>query len=168
MDLLTAKIIAIVSSIVVALIVMVFLIVYKYLRTKHAKQSRAKFNKKSREKMIRNRPTPLKLDEVRYQRLPSQCTPLVITPTTPSQFTIPQSRQHQDDGIAPSPDHNKPWFSSRLGKSPVLLQHSPKLLRAMSEGYSPTTLKPGRIPPHGKIECFLKYQDNSLSVQVTN
>jgi hypothetical protein len=163
MELQTAKILAIALSILVALSVMLFLLVYKYFRTE---QKSAKLEQRAK-KTTRNRPKPLKLGEVRYHRVASQCTPLVITPTTPSQFTIPPSRQHQDDGVSSPPDHSNAWFSPKLGKAPALLHHSPRLLRTMSEGHSPTTLKPGRTPPHGKIECFLKYQDNCLSVQVS-
>ena len=172
MDLATAKIVTISLSILVALIgaFVLFMLVYKYFIRKRAKEKRAKLNKKSKEKIIRHRPTPLKLDDIRYQRVPSQFTPLVITPTTPSQFTIPPSRFYQE-GRSPTLEHTKGLYSptARLGKSPALLQHTPKLLRTMSEGYSPTAFKAGRTPPHGKIECFLKYEEENhcLSVQVT-
>lgn len=168
MDYPITKIVAITLSILVALVIL-FLLACRYLVRKRAQQQSAiiMVNTKPNEKIIRHRPTPLKLHEVRYQRVPSQFTP-VITPTTPSQFTIPPSRLHPEDGRSGSPDYTKGLFplSARLG--PALLQQSPKLLRTMSEGHSPTAFKDVRTTPHGKIECFLKYEedDNCLSVQV--
>ena len=178
MNVLTAKIITIVLSTVVVVIV-VFALVYKYIIKKRVKKQTGNLSEdqKPKEKVIRHRPKPLKLDHIRYQRLPSQYTPLVITPTTPSHFTIPTSRLNQEEGrsdskiLSTSPDCRKAALSpsAMLGiKTPGILQSSPKLLRTMSEGHSSLGFEMHRVPPHGKIECFLKYEkeSNSLLVQV--
>lgn len=182
MDPSVTNIVAATLSILVTLVI-VFALAYKYFKAKRGKQQRAKFDKNPKPKrgIIRQRPTPLKLDQIRYQRVPSQSqfTPLVITPTTPNMFTIPQSRAPPEDGRSgsvteiPSPqgtDKSNLSPSPRFGrKGPALLQHSPKLLRTMSEGvHCPAAYTTGRVPPHGKIECFLKHEEenNCLFVQV--
>ena len=182
MDASVTNIVAITLSILATLFIL-FALAYKYFKTKRGEQQSAKCdrNPKPKAKIIRQRPTPLKLDAIRYQRVPSQSqfTPLVITPTTPNMFTIPQSRAPPEDGKSgsvtetPSPKGtNKGGLSPSLRfghKGPALLQHSPKLLRTMSEGaHCLATYKTGRAPPHGKIECFLKHEEenNCLFVQV--
>ena len=175
MDVYVAKIIAITLSILVALVVL-FLFVYRYvMRKRSEEQSRNVYKPEGKEKVTRYRPTPLRLDQVRYHRVPSQFTPLVITPTTPNQFTIPPSRQQLENGrsgslvLTPTPEHSEGNLSpsTNLGGGPRLMG-SPKLLRTMSEGCHPSAFKTGYVPPHGKIECFLKHEEenNCLFVQV--
>ncbi|XP_028411384.1 synaptotagmin-4-like isoform X2 [Dendronephthya gigantea] len=172
MDVYVAKIIAITLSVLVALVVL-FMFVYRYIIRKRSEQQSKKVNKpKGKEKISRYRPAPLRLDEVRYHRVPSQFTPLVITPTTPNQFTIPPSRQYLEDGrsgslvLPPTPDHTKGNLSPST--RPGGLLGPPKLLRALSEGCHPSAFKSDHVPPHGKIECFLKHEEesNRLFVQI--
>ena len=182
MNVSVANIVAIVLSIFVTLVILSAL-AYRYFTAKRGEQQSAKFDKspKPKGKIIRQRPTPLKLDEIRYKRVPSQSqfTPLVITPTTPNLFTIPPSRAQLEGGRSgsvtdlPSPHGANKTGSSpspRFGhKGPALLHNSPKLLRTMSEGAQcPAAYKTDRVPPHGKIECFLKHEEetNCLFVQV--
>ena len=181
MNVSVANIAAIVLSIFVTLVIL-FALAYRYFTAKRGEQQSAKFDKSSKPKgkVIRQRPTPLKLHEIRYKRVPSQSqfTPLVITPTTPNLFTIPPSRAQLEGGRSgsvtdlPSPHGtNKTGLSPspRFGHKGPALHNSPKLLRTMSEGaHCPAAYKTDRVPPHGKIECFLKHEEetNCLFVQV--
>ena len=169
----TAKIVAAVVASILLVLIVVFVFVYRYFTAKRTgRKAQDVVDEKPKERSIRRRPTPLKLNEIRYQRVPSQFTPLVITPTTPSHFTIP-TLSNAEDGRAsaftwtPSTDGKRLSPSARFGNySP--LKDSPKLLRTMSEGHGSAEFKAGRVPPHGKLECFLKYEEElkSLLVQV--
>lgn len=180
MDLLVVEIVAITFSILVLLAVLI-LLTYVYVIRRRMTQQRVKSDKnrkKAKEGFIRHRPARLKLNEIRYQRVASQCTgtPLVITPTTPTQFTIPPSRLLKEEGRFGLPTKSTEFTKGMISPSampgkvcPGLGQNSPKLLRTMSEGDSAMVFNTaGRTPPHGNIEFFLEYdkEDNCLSVQV--
>lgn len=162
------------AAVFVSVAVLLILILLLCFIRKQKCQPRITENRAA-EKFIRHRPSPLKLDEVRIKRLPSQLTPqqLVITPTTPNQFTIPSRSHLEDNGrstsLVASPEGTlrlSPVSATRLPdeRSP---RSSVKLVRTVSEGNG-SRLVERRITPHGKIECFVRHDEkrNCLFIKV--
>lgn len=154
-----------------AVLLLLLIFAFGYFLSKLKAKTKAE---RKPEKFIRHRPSPLQLDEVRVRRLQSQLTPqpLVITPTTPNQFTIPSRRYSEDhdksiNAFMALPEGDALNLTSPDSRLPdnVILKRPVKLSRAMSEGYG---YKERCLTPHGRIECFLKHDDekNCLLVQI--
>ena len=149
-------------AISVPVVVVVILAILGYIWHKK-KKIQVEGTEDEKQKFIRHRPSPLKLDHVRITRQASQLSPrpLLITPTSPNQFFIPSRSCNESQSRTSSMSHS-PEDTMLLSTSPQSADFAPnlesiKFFRTMSEGAGVGWNSEKHRTPHGKIKCFLKH-----------